>query len=236
MNREQLAEVLRAASQLVDDRPIVMGSQAILGTFEAEQLPEAATVSMEADVAFLEDSDRAKADLVTGAIGEDSNFHQLRGYYAEGIHVETARLPQGWQDRLITQTVPAGPNGPGVLASFLERHDLAAAKLAAFREKDIRFVTELVKAQLIDPTVVHERLNQTELHPVARQRATALLEGLGASTATNQATAVDAGRLGIDEPNPAAEANRLRRSQQRADRAPGGGDGLGYQGPTRPSP
>ena len=89
MNREQLADILRAASQLVDDRPLVMGSQAILGTYEEAVLPAAATMSMEADVAFLDDQDRAKADLVTGAIGEDSNFHQLRGYYAEGIHVDS---------------------------------------------------------------------------------------------------------------------------------------------------
>ena len=178
MNREQLAEVLRAASQLVDDRPVVMGSQAILGSYDEGDLPPAATMSMEADVAFLNDADRAKADLVTGAIGEDSNFHQLRGYYAEGTHVETATLPHGWQDRLIIQAVPAGANGPGVLAAFLERHDLAVAKLAAFREKDLRFVTELVKAQLVDPDIVLERLGETELHPVARQRATSLVEGL----------------------------------------------------------
>lgn len=42
MNREQLADVLRAASQLVDDRPLVMGSQAILGTYEEDVLPAAA--------------------------------------------------------------------------------------------------------------------------------------------------------------------------------------------------
>ena len=34
LSPEQVAEVLRAASQLVDDRPLVMGSQAILGTYE----------------------------------------------------------------------------------------------------------------------------------------------------------------------------------------------------------
>lgn len=227
MNREQLAEVLRAASQLVDDRPIVMGSQAILGTYEAEQLPAAATMSIEADVAFLEDTDRAKADLVTGAIGEDSNFHQLRGYYAEGIHVETALLPTGWQDRLITQPVPAGANGPGVLASFLERHDLAVAKIAAFREKDIRFVSELVKAQLVDPEVVLERLTQTDLHPVARQRATGLLEGL---TSKHIRTHRTTGARFASTPDPQAEAARLRHSQQQADRAPGP-DAPGRGGP-----
>lgn len=178
MNRQQLSDVLRAASRVADDRPIVMGSQAILGSFDADELPDAATVSMEADVAFLQDADRVKADLVTGAIGEDSHFHQLRGYYAEGIHVETARLPRGWQQRLITQQVPAGANGPGVIASFLEPHDLAAAKLAAFREKDVQFVSELAKAHLLDPATVRDRLDDIDLNPTAYQRASSLLENL----------------------------------------------------------
>lgn len=195
MNRDELAEVLRAASQLVGDRPIVMGSQAILGTYDEDVLPPAATVSMEADVAFLDDADRMKADMVTGAIGEDSNFHQLRGYYAEGIHVETATLPEGWRERLITWSVPPGANGPGAVASFLEPHDLMVAKLAAFREKDVRFVTALTRAGLIEPQVALERLEHTDLHPVARQRAAGLLAGLGPAS-----------------PAEAARAERLRRS------------------------
>jgi len=163
---------------LVDDRPLVLGSQAILGSFDEDAPPEAATMSMEADVAFLDDVDRAKADRVTVAIGEDSNFHQVRGYYAEGIHFETATLPDGWRDRLLPWPIPAGANGPATLASFLDRHDLAVAKLAAFSEKDIRFVSEFIRAELIDPEVVRDRLKHADLHPVARQRAVGLLDGL----------------------------------------------------------
>jgi hypothetical protein len=203
MNRDELAEVLRAASQLVDDRPVVMGSQAILGTYDEDVLPPAATVSMEADVAFLNDADRMKADLVTGAIGEDSNFHQLRGYYAEGIHIDTATLPEGWRDRLITWSVPPGVNSPGTVAAFLEPHDLVVAKLAAFREKDVRFVTALARAGLVDPLVAFERLEHTDLHPVARQRAAGLLVGLDAPT-----SAVENG------------SDRLRRSIESEKRIP----------------
>ncbi len=214
MNREQLADVLRAASQLVDDRPLVMGSQAILGTYEEDVLPASATMSMEADVAFLDDQDRAKADLVTGAIGEDSNFHQLRGYYAEGIHVETATLPEGWRHRLITQQVAAGPNGPGVVASFLERHDLVVAKLAAFREKDIRFVTELAAAGLVDLQIARERLENTTLHPVAKQRATGLLETLRGRATKRGDQAHDV--VDLDAPDPQAHVDSRRRNQRRS--------------------
>lgn len=70
-------------------------------------------------------------------------------------------------------------NRPGVIAFFLERHDLVVAKLAAFREKDVRFVTELAAVGLINVQVARERLDSTALHPLARQRASELLENLG---------------------------------------------------------
>ena len=71
MTREQLAHVLRAAARIADDGAIiVLGSQAILGSFADDDLPDEATLSVEADVAFLDDPDEAKSDRVDGAIGE----------------------------------------------------------------------------------------------------------------------------------------------------------------------
>ncbi len=102
MNREQLAHVVRAASTTTGDGDIVIiGSQSILGTAEADSLPEEATMSMEADVAFRDDADAAKADAVDGAIGELSHFHETFGYYAQGVEVSTAVLPAGWEDRAV---------------------------------------------------------------------------------------------------------------------------------------
>lgn len=70
MNREQLAHVVRAAATITGDGDIVIiGSQAILGTADVDRLPEEATMSMEADVAFRNDVDASKADAVDGAIG-----------------------------------------------------------------------------------------------------------------------------------------------------------------------
>lgn len=211
MNREQVAEVLRAASQLVDDRPLVMRSWG---------RTRRTCCLHRRRCRFLDDRGRVKADLVTGAIGEDSSFRQLRGYYAEGIHVETATetatLPAGWPDRLITQQIPAGRNGPGVVASFLERHDLVVAKLAAFREKDVRFVTELATAGLIDLPIVQERLDNTALHPVARQRAAGLLETLGNRTVKHGGQTHDP----VDAPDPQTDVDRRRRSQRRSHDPP----------------
>jgi hypothetical protein len=102
MNREQLAHVPRAAARLTGDADIlVIGSQAILGTFDDAGLPSRAVASMEANLAFFADPDERKADEIDGSIGEDSMFHQTHGYYGQGVGLATATLPQGWRDRLV---------------------------------------------------------------------------------------------------------------------------------------
>lgn len=102
MNREQLAHVLRAASGIVDDPDIlVIGSQSLLASYDEDELPLAATTSMEVDLAYFDDADDLKADAVDGAIGELSPFHESFGYYAQGVSVRTAVLPNGWRDRVI---------------------------------------------------------------------------------------------------------------------------------------
>ncbi len=102
MKREDLAHILRAASQIADEHDVlVVGSQSILGTYSEGQLPDAAVASVEADVTFFSDPDDKKSDMVDGALGEDSLFHSTFGYYAQGVSVTTAVLPTGWRDRLI---------------------------------------------------------------------------------------------------------------------------------------
>ena len=78
LTREQLAHVLRAAARIAEDGGIlVIGSQAILGSFDERELPHQAWVSVEADLVFLDDGeDAAKANAVDGAIGELSGCHE----------------------------------------------------------------------------------------------------------------------------------------------------------------
>lgn len=170
MKRQELAHLLRAACNITGDREVlVIGSQAILGTFDEDDLPAAATASMEADIAFLDDPGRVKADDVEGAIGEWSSFHSTHGIYAEGVHVETATfLPDGWRDRLISwqlrSSEPADPH-------FLEPHDLAISKLGAAREKDMDFVDALITAGLLDvATLVQRCARLGDEHALVRAR------------------------------------------------------------------
>lgn len=156
MRRADLAHLLRAACDVARDRDVlVIGSQSILGAYDEDDLPPAATASIEADIGFLDDPDRLKADEVEAAIGEMSQFHQTNGIYAEGVHISTAvYLPPGWRDRLISwplrSSEPADPR-------LLEPHDRAVAKLGAYRPKDLDFVDALIQASMLDLEVLRMR-------------------------------------------------------------------------------
>lgn len=155
MNREQLQHVLRAASQIVPGYPpIVIGSQAVLGSIDETELPIEATRSIEADIAFLDDPDEEKADAIDGAIGELSMFHKTFGFYGQGVSLQVATLPAGWEDRLRQLEI----EGESAIAYCLEAHDCVVSKLVANRQKDREFGAALIQAGLIDPAVLSERV------------------------------------------------------------------------------
>lgn len=130
---------------------------------------------MEADLAFLDDPDRTKADPVEGAIGEFADIHTNQGIYAEGIHVSTAVLPDGWRERLRTwplqSSLPANP-------WFLEAHDLCAAKLMAGRDKDRIFVGALIASDMVAADTIAEllALMPADAPEVAVERALRFLQ------------------------------------------------------------
>jgi Nucleotidyltransferase of unknown function (DUF6036) len=175
VNRQQLAHLLRSACAIAHDADVlVLGSQSILGSFDEEDLPPEATASQEADIAFLDDPGRDKADEVEAVIGEMSTFHETNGIYAEGVHIEVAVLPAGWKDRLVSWDVkssrPAEPR-------FLDPHDLAVSKLAAGRQKDHDFVLSLIRSGLLDAALIHERASMlpSATDPRVRERIEAWL-------------------------------------------------------------
>lgn len=176
MRREDLEHVLRAASVIADEREVVvMGSQSVLGVLPEVMLPLAATASAEADVAFLDDPQRSKADAVDGAIGELSAFHSTFGYYADGISIELPTLPSGWRERLVPFE---NENTQPARGLCLEPHDCVVAKLIAGREKDLTFAGALLRARLVDPRVLHERVDQVDLPEDRRRGLHSLVDAL----------------------------------------------------------
>lgn len=157
MKRRELEHVIRAAADLVDDEEVVvLGSQAILGQYP--EAPAELRVSMEADLYPKNHPERW--DLIDGSIGEGSPFHQVFGYYAQGVGEETAVVPSGWKHRLVRV---CNENTRQVVGWCLEAHDLVLSKYVAGREKDFVFNRAAIRAGLVDH---HELLHRIEQLPV----------------------------------------------------------------------
>lgn len=161
MRRADLEHIIRAAGSIVDaQKLVIIGSQAILGSFP--DAPAELTVSAEADTYPLDAPE--KADLIDGSIGEKSPFHETFGYYAHGVSPETAVLPANWQRRLVAVQ---NENTRGVTGLCLSPVDLAISKLAAGREKDLSFVTAMLRRGLVSPGQIQSvfgELSEERLH------------------------------------------------------------------------
>lgn len=169
MTREQLEHLIRAAAVIADDDEIVViGSQAILGQFP--EAPEPMRVSVEADLFPKNHPERA--DILEGSIGELSPFHETFGY-AQGVGEETARLPQGWEGRLV---VIQNENTRGARGLCLEVHDLLVSKTIAGREKDLAFLQVAAEHRMADPEILLRRLETVEVEPRIRAAARAAIE------------------------------------------------------------
>jgi len=175
MLRSELEHIIRASGEIAQDIEIVIiGSQSILGQFP--DAPVRLLVSMEADV--YPNHNPKLADKIDGAIGEGSSFHELHGYYAQGVGPKTAVLPSGWKDRLV---VVKNENTNGVSGLCLDVHDLAISKFVAGRTKDLDFTRELVLHGMIRRKTMLTRLGETELQDTERSRIKSRIKAMFSS-------------------------------------------------------
>ncbi|MEQ1910838.1 MAG: DUF6036 family nucleotidyltransferase [Vicinamibacterales bacterium] len=157
MRRSDLEHIIRAAANISDDDEIVViGSQSVLGQFP--DAPPELCVSMEADVYPRNHPERW--DVIDGSIGELSPFHQMFGYYAQGVEESTAVLPADWKTRLIAVR---NHNTRGATGLCLEVHDLLISKYVAGRDKDLRFVAAAARHHLANGVTMLQRLEATPL-------------------------------------------------------------------------
>lgn len=117
-------------------------------------------------------------ELIEGAIGELSMFHETFGYYADGVGPGTATLPEGWEHRLVPVR---GPGTAGNTGWALEIHDLLISKYVASRDKDLRYIRVALIHQLAAADTLRERLVCTSVDERTRTRIAAQLDADAAS-------------------------------------------------------
>jgi hypothetical protein len=167
MKRRELEHVLRASAAITNDNSfVVIGSQAVLLPF-----PDApAELLLSNEVDLYPSMHPERADLIDGAIGQLSMFHDTFGYHADGVGPETATMPGDWMTfaklYYIGELTVVSP----------DLHDLAVSKCVAGRDKDALWVAALLRHRMIDSGLLQERLRSLDpiKFPVERYVAWAL--------------------------------------------------------------
>ena len=223
MRRDQLEHIIRAAADLTGRNEfIIIGSQAILGQYP--DAPAELRVSQEADLYPTDATDRDRiADLIDGNLGAGSRFADTHRIWADGVGPDTATLPARWEKRLV---LIRNANTRDTSGWCLEAHDIAIAKYRAGRPKDLRYLTDLWKAGYVDGPTLRERLNQTNVDDVHRQRMRAAIDRHdnqhGQTTGEPGASTHDRASQGIREAmtrrNREREANQSERPTSRSRR------------------
>ena len=163
MKKRQVDHALRAAGRITGEKQfIIIGSQSLHGKYP--DLPDEILTSFEVDLIASRNTDRT---AWLNAIGVESPFHDTFGYYVDPVDGKTPVLPKGWKGRLVS--LPPGDTA-GVKGLCLDPHDLAIAKYAAFREKDLIFTRELARRGLLSQDKLLARLEQTSVDGALRQR------------------------------------------------------------------
>ena len=163
MKKQQVDHVLRAAGRITGEKQfIIIGSQSLHG--KHPDLADDIVRSAEVDLIAKRDASRTEW---LNVIGQDSEFHDQFGYYADPVDETTATLPKGWKGRLVN--LPAGDT-EGVRGLCLDPHDLAIAKYAARREKDLIFTRELAQRGIVSQERLLSLLDQTPVGEDTRER------------------------------------------------------------------
>ncbi len=173
MRREELEHVIRAAAAISGDSEIVViGAAALLGSVPSPPADLAQT--MEADLYPLRHPELA--DVIDGAIGELSPFHETFRYYAHGVGPSTAILPAGWEDRLVKVQ---NEGTRQYIGYCLDPCDLAASKLAAGRAKDAAVVEGLLRHRVVSAERLLERIGRLPLDAERRRQLELQVGALG---------------------------------------------------------
>jgi hypothetical protein len=82
--------------------------------------------------------------------------------------IDDEALPLGWKHRAkpVVDEITTG----GKIGWCIEAHDLAASKLAAYREKDRNFVRTLLIEEMIFTNILKERINLLKIDDKLRER------------------------------------------------------------------
>jgi hypothetical protein len=150
MKRDELEHVLRASAAITTDKSfVVIGSQSVLLPYP--DAPAELLLSNEVDLYPAMHPERA--ELIGGAIGELSMFHDTFGYHADGVGPGTATMPADWMQFATLHYIG------DITVVTPDLHDIAVSKCVAGRDKDADWIRALLHHKMIDAARLIVRLH-----------------------------------------------------------------------------
>jgi hypothetical protein len=158
MRLRTLRHLLEAARALAQpERVVIIGSSSLLPTHpELGDPGQPLETSYDSDLLITPINDELAA-VLGEAIGQQSLFAKLHGYYADILRpaiVET--LPAGWDTRL--HPVAGFDN-----VFSLDSYDLALVKLVLGRQKDLDLIRALLSRTILEPQKLRRHYQQAPL-------------------------------------------------------------------------
>ncbi|GAC80656.1 hypothetical protein SAMN04488550_1526 [Gordonia malaquae] len=166
MNDIEIRLAIAAACKAADTLVVVVGSQAILGSYSSDELPDEATRSREADAtpwtqfvgASSEEEIAESISRINVGVGEFSPFHARHGFYVEGVHGSTVILAEDWDNRLVRFEATIDGGAYECVGWCLHPEDICVSKIIAGREHDREYVKALIDAGFVDVGTVRKRV------------------------------------------------------------------------------
>ena len=172
---------------------VVVGSQAILvgwpnspeglrKSHEIDAFPANYRIWEEAQnraIAAGEPSAEASEEINRDC-GEGSTFHDQWGFFIDGVNGNTSPLPEGWQERAV-YTEKSNREGGRVTVIAPCPEDMLVSKALRLFGKDKDFIELYHQFKPLDPELMAERIDMTNVDQALKDQAKAYFRSLPAS-------------------------------------------------------
>lgn len=150
MEYSQLKKLIRNVVESTNKENIMLfGSQVLYAKFKNIENKNIVK-SYEADFTLYKYKNKQEledfVDLVDGANGEFSQYHQTNGFYAEGVSSFNESFPKNYKNRLVNFQYSDNPKD---VVQFMNVKDVVVMKLRRMDPKDHSFIEYCIEKDLI---------------------------------------------------------------------------------------
>jgi hypothetical protein len=142
MKRRQFNDILLKVAKESKSKLVIIGSQAFFAATKSDDIPEIVSISDEVD---LLPGNSSEVDSIEQKFGEESEYFYKYGKYVHALdNIDRHILTEGWKERLVPYKIKDKAKGKEYEVLCLSLLDVCVNKLCWGREKDYRFISDVI--------------------------------------------------------------------------------------------